>query len=141
MKVLIDTNVIISAILKDKIPEKILLFVISNENIHWIVSSDILKEYEEILKRPKFKLPDALISKWCGMIQKFSHLIDVKDGYKFSRDQKDSIFINCALASNADFLISGDRDFENFQFKNNTKIISVSSFNALIIEGPLYSSH
>lgn len=47
MKVVIDTNVVISAAIADRNPEKIILFVVSNPDFYWIVSPDILAEYRE----------------------------------------------------------------------------------------------
>jgi predicted nucleic acid-binding protein len=46
----------------------------------------------------------------------------------FPRDRKDAKFLACALAGNADFLITGDRDFTEVETLGNTKIVSVSGF-------------
>jgi predicted nucleic acid-binding protein len=51
----------------------------------------------------------------------------------FPRDRKDAIFLACALESQADFLITGDRDFEDIDNFNGTKILSVSQFNAFVM--------
>ena len=45
MRVLVDTNVVISAILRDRVPEKVILFLIGNEAVEWVVSAEILAEY------------------------------------------------------------------------------------------------
>ena len=58
MKVLIDTNVLVSAALKDKDPEMVILFVAEQPDFEWIVSAEILAEYKAVLSRPKFSLPD-----------------------------------------------------------------------------------
>ncbi|HCU23831.1 MAG TPA: putative toxin-antitoxin system toxin component, PIN family, partial [Deltaproteobacteria bacterium] len=50
------------------------------------------------------------------------------------RDQKDAKFLECALSANADFLITGDRDFHQAQKLVNTTIISVSLFKKLICD-------
>ena len=57
MKVLLDTNVLVSAILKDGEPERIVRFIVSRGDIEWIVSTDIMKEYKTVLARKKFGLP------------------------------------------------------------------------------------
>ena len=54
MKVVIDTNVIISAILKNRTPEQIILFIAEQNESEWLVSSDILTEYKAVIHRPKF---------------------------------------------------------------------------------------
>lgn len=51
MKVIIDTNVLVSAALKNKDPEAAILFVASEPDIEWIVSAAIITEYKEVLAR------------------------------------------------------------------------------------------
>jgi predicted nucleic acid-binding protein len=60
MKVLIDTNVIVSAALRDKDPEAVVLFVAAQPDWEWIVSTDILTEYQDVFSRPKFGLPNEV---------------------------------------------------------------------------------
>jgi predicted nucleic acid-binding protein len=52
----------------------------------------------------------------------------VKIEVDFPKDRKDAKFIACALAGNADFLITGDRDFTEVETLGNTQIVSVSGF-------------
>ncbi len=44
MKVVIDTNVVVSAALKDRDPEAIILFVAERPEFEWIVSAAILED-------------------------------------------------------------------------------------------------
>jgi len=59
MKVLIDTNILISAVLKDRLPEAIILKIIQSPDFIWLASAYILQEYKGVLARPKFKLSEA----------------------------------------------------------------------------------
>jgi uncharacterized protein len=61
MRVIIDTNVVLSAAFKDKDPESIILFIVSHEDFDWIISSSILEEYESVLARKKFGLPEDIL--------------------------------------------------------------------------------
>jgi len=134
MKVIIDTNILISAILKGKIPRIIIQFLIDSDDYKWIVSTEILAEYKSVLSRPKFKLSQEIISQWCDVLDIVTNLIEFKLDVNFPRDQKDAKFLACALASKADFLITGDKDFEDIKVLGNTKIISVSQFKTLVID-------
>ena len=59
MKIIIDTNIVISAALKDGIPEQVILLVSANpEKYYWFVSPEILREYREVIKRKKFNLSE-----------------------------------------------------------------------------------
>jgi len=44
MKVVIDTNVVISAALKDRIPEEVLLFVVRHPEFEWVATNEIVEE-------------------------------------------------------------------------------------------------
>jgi predicted nucleic acid-binding protein len=52
----------------------------------------------------------------------------------FPRDRKDAKFIACAQTVNADFLITGDRDFTEAQNLGRTRIISVSLFKQFFVD-------
>jgi predicted nucleic acid-binding protein len=52
----------------------------------------------------------------------------------FSRDLKDAKFLACAIAAEADFLITGDRNFTEIKNLGKTIIVSVSKFQKLIAD-------
>ncbi|NEO52089.1 MAG: PIN domain-containing protein [Okeania sp. SIO3B5] len=51
MRVIIDTNILVSAAVADGKPETAINFIISSSNYEWIVSEEILAEYREVLNR------------------------------------------------------------------------------------------
>ncbi|HQO02826.1 MAG TPA: putative toxin-antitoxin system toxin component, PIN family [Spirochaetota bacterium] len=132
MKVVIDTNVLVSAVLKDKTPEKVVLFAVTDPDIEWMVSEKILNEYREVLSRPKFKLPAGIIEEWVSLILRTT--IKIKPSVKINlpRDQKDAPFLECCVSSDADFFITGDLDFTGAQKIMSTKIVSLSQFDRLV---------
>lgn len=134
MKVVIDTNVLVSAVLKGRVPRAVIQFIFDNPDWEWIVSSEIIMEYKEVLSRPKFKLTDEVRASWFEIIDTFATLIDVNVSIDFPRDTKDAKFLACAVAAEADFLITGDSDFNQAQTLLNTTIISVSLFNKLVCD-------
>jgi uncharacterized protein len=134
MKVVIDTNVLVSAVLKGRVPKAVIQFIFDNPDWEWIVSFEIVAEYKEVLSRPKFKLTDEVRNSWFEIIDTFATLINVNVSIDFPRDTKDAKFLACAVASEADFLITGDSDFNQAQTLLNTTIISVSLFNKLVCD-------
>ncbi len=133
MKVIVDTNILVSAVLKGREPEKVLLFIIAAADIEWIVSPEILNKYKEVLSRKKFGLPKNLLKHWFDILEKSIVIIDVDLKQNFKRDTKDAKFLECALAADADFLITGDNDFSEAKKIINTKIVSLSCFRDLFI--------
>ena len=134
MNVIADTNVLVSAILKNKAPEEVILFIAKSPDIEWIVSPQILKEYREVLSRKKFGLPEDIKSAWFSALDSLTSIVDTDIHIEFHRDQKDAIFLSCAIASGADYFITGDKDFCEAQRLVNTTIISVSQFKRLVID-------
>ncbi len=134
MKVIIDTNVLVSAVLKGRIPRQVIQFICDHPDGEWIASKEIILEYKEVLSRRKFRLTDEVISAWIEIIDIFVTLIDVNLEIDFPRDRKDAKFLACAIAAEADFLITGDSDFNQAQTLVNTTIISVSLFHRLVCD-------
>lgn len=132
MRVVIDTNVVVSAIIRDRLPEKILLFIISREDFEWVASPEILKEYREVLRRAKFALSDSVLSLWDKRFQSSVAEWPVEISASLPRDETDAKFLACALASDADFLVTGDRDFDQARKIGRAKIISVGLFHELV---------
>ena len=134
MKIVIDTNVLISAILKDRDPERVLLFAASQMGVEWVVSHDILAEYKKVLARDKFQLPATLLLQWHAIFEAKTSLIAPGVDIDFPRDQNDAKFLICAISAGADFFITGDRDFSGAQKLLKTTIISVAEFIRLVVE-------
>jgi putative PIN family toxin of toxin-antitoxin system len=133
MKVVIDTNVLVSAILRDRSPEAVILWVLSQPDWEWLVSAEIMREYQQVLRRPKFAFSASLLSKWETLLERDTTPVSVDDQVEFPRDQEDAKFLACALSNNADYLITGDGDFSEAQKLLNTTILSVSLFKRLVI--------
>ena len=57
----IDTNVIVSAMLKwDSVPGQVVRLVFENRIVP-LLHSDIVEEYQKVLLRPKFHLPEQIV--------------------------------------------------------------------------------
>ena len=103
MKVIIDTNILVSAIIADGKPEETINFIIASDDWDWIVSEEILTEYREVLNRRKFKLSETIKHNWLNLIESAIAKIDVAVKVDFPRDRKDEKFLACAVVSEADF--------------------------------------
>lgn len=134
MRVVIDTNVLVSAVLKDRDPEAVIMFVSERDDMEWIVSPEIMAEYREVLSRPKFDLPDEIQQSWFDLLDALTISFDTDQKIDFPRDQKDAKFLACAISANADYFITGDRDFSGAQKLLSTTILSVSQFKKLVCE-------
>jgi len=134
MKIVVDTSVLISAAFRDRTPEDVILFIAEHNEFDWIVSDEILEEYREVLSRPKFNLPEEILNQWIEILKASTTAVDVNLTVDFPRDQKDAKFIACALAVQAHFFVTGDRDFTEARKLMHTTIISVSLFKKLVCD-------
>jgi uncharacterized protein len=137
MILIIDTNVIVSAALRDRDPEAIILFASETPDVRWIASPEIVAEYRSVLARPKFGLTSDILSRWSDVFTRHVELHGPAAPSLFPRDPKDSIFLACARSIAADFLITGDRDFDDPDVArrlDRTIIISVSLFKRLVCD-------
>lgn len=128
MKVIVDTNILISAAFRGGKPKIAIAHVIDSSSIEWIASYEIIKEYKEVLSRPKLKLSQITRQEWLKLIDLVVIPIDVKLTIDFPRDRKDAKFLACAIFSGANYLITGDKDFENIPVFGTTRVVTVSQF-------------
>jgi len=118
MKFFIDTNIIISAAL---FPNGKTAFVFSHIlESHDIIISDYTIEECRLIFQKKF--PDKLtaLNDFLGKIQftlfKNPRKIDEKK-FPHIRDKKDLPILAAAILSDADILITGDKDFDDISIK------------------------
>lgn len=58
MKIVIDTHVLVSAVIRDRLPERVLLWCLGNAQLEWLVTPAVMAEYIAVIQRPKFALPE-----------------------------------------------------------------------------------
>ena len=110
-KIILDTNVIVSALIQQSYPYKVVEKVLESEDIRLCVSDDLLREYYEVLFRPKFiKFTDffvnaqTLLLRIETMSQKFTPQVTLN----ILPDKDDNMLLELALESRADFLVTGN---------------------------------
>lgn len=108
MRILIDTNVLFSALLFPlSKPAKALLYVADNHEI--VLCDRNIAELRDILKRkaPKY-LPDAEV-----LFAELSYELipSVDHTEKLIRDAKDQPILNAAIVYDIDIILTGDKDF------------------------------
>jgi putative PIN family toxin of toxin-antitoxin system len=79
-------------------------------------------------------LPENVKQKWFDIIDALTTMVEVDVTVAFPRDQRDAKFLACAITANADFFVTGDRDFVQAQRLVNTTILSVSLFKKLVCD-------
>jgi uncharacterized protein len=130
LRLVIDTNVLISAALKpDGLQRTTFLLAITKPG-RLYVSTPILEEYAEVLARPELSIRRGLRLQLLQLIKNHGHLVAPSRQIEVTSDPDDNIFVECADAARADFLITGNR--KHFPtFWKNTKIVTPREFVSL----------
>lgn len=133
-KVILDTNVIISAFLKADSNPALILALGLEGSLTVCLSETIWQEYRGVLRRKKFQgLDQESIEKLLSMIKQEGLWVSPRISVAIlSRDPADNKFLECALESQADYLITGNtRHFPLKKF-HVTQIITPRDFIDLI---------
>ncbi len=107
----IDTNVLVSAMLKwESVPGSIVNLAIDGPIIP-VLNEDILKEYREVLSRPKFHLSDDIVSDIIESIKKVALFVDEEYIDIDLPDPKDRVFYEVVMEERKDedaYLVTGN---------------------------------
>jgi uncharacterized protein len=127
LRLVIDTNVIVSAALKPVSLQRTALLIAINKPARLYVSQPILAEYAEVLSRPELRIRWGLRVQLLQLIKSHSHIVRSSRRIEAASDPDDNMFLECADAARADYLITGNqRHFPTFW--KSTKVITVRDF-------------
>jgi putative PIN family toxin of toxin-antitoxin system len=130
-KIVIDTNVFVSALIQRSYPYFIVRELFSNNDIELCISDELLEEYYDVLNREKFSNYQDFSAKAQTLladIQKRAIKYFPAGKLKIINDIDDNKLLELAETSNANFLITGNtNDFTMKEYKE-TKIVTPKEF-------------
>jgi len=129
VQVVIDTNVVISALLFGGTPGE-LVPLWKEERIKAFISKEIIGEYLRVLAYPRFNLSEKEIDYLLYQeILPYFEITTTKPGpIILEKDPPDDKFIYCAQASGSKIIISGDRHLLSMKKYGQIEIISPAQF-------------
>ena len=133
MRIVIDTNVVASAVFFGGRPAELLRMVIRRE-LAAVATAEIVDEYQSTV--------NYLLDKYDGkglrisMVPIFSALeiIPASSRVEICRDPDDDKFISCAIDGHCRHVVSGDKDLLSLKRYGDIKIITVAEFLELFPE-------
>lgn len=133
-RVVLDTNILVSALIGNSYPKQIIFECIFDKKIIVCVSPQILKEYQEVLNRPKFDEFKDFKKKALILLNYFEEIAEYYEPtfkLDFISDEADNRFLELALTANAQYIVTGNfTDFDFTEFKS-IKIVSPQYFYEL----------
>jgi putative PIN family toxin of toxin-antitoxin system len=110
-KLILDTNVIVSALLSNALPARIVYDVVLTETVNLCLSDAVFAEYVEVLGRekfgkfPHFKAKAAIV---LNRLQEIATFHTTPVAVEILKDKSDNKFLELALASSANYLLTGN---------------------------------
>lgn len=126
VRVVLDTNIFISALVYGGIPEKTLRVVLAKE-IQVIISPVLQAELIDIITK-KFPLSLADMYLLEEEMQKSFVIVRPHIILDVVRDKDDNRVLEAAVEGNCDFIITGDRDLLDLGKYKNIKIVTPTQF-------------
>jgi putative PIN family toxin of toxin-antitoxin system len=130
-KIVIDTNVLVSALIQRSYPYQIVYDLFIGGKIQLCVSEPLMKEYYEVLARPKFaRYPDfisraeLLLAEIEIRALKFTPTIRLD----IISDKDDNMILELADECMADFVVTGNTNDFIMSYYKQTKIITPQEY-------------
>jgi putative PIN family toxin of toxin-antitoxin system len=129
IRVVLDTNILVSGIFWRGNPYKILQTCFQNK-LSLIISPAILEELQDVLRtEKKFELTKNDISSYMRLLISHSTLIEpVQTIDAIKDDPDDNMILECAAEGKADYIISGDKHLLSLNEYSGIKILSAREF-------------
>ena len=131
LRLVIATNILVSAALKPQGLQRTVVVIAMAKPARLYFSSKILAEYKEVLSRPEIRIRTSLRNQLLQLLQNRARVVKPLRRLKVTSDPDDNIFLECAGAARANYLITANlRHFPGFW--KQTKIVSSREFLDLV---------
>jgi len=128
MKIVLDANIFVSSFFWGGNPRLVLERAISKLD-ELFISEEILEEISDVLGRPKFHTSKNQIEYYIKSIKNVGNVIKAQKKIKNgSRDKTDNKYIECGIAANVDYIISGDIHLLEIKKYGKIKIVTAKEY-------------
>ena len=132
LKIVCDTNVIVSSLLSEYGNPRRIVDAAIEKRIANHTSPEMLKELAKVLKE-YLEFSDENIQSTIGVVLGYSLQTNPTERIReVMKDPKDDIVLECAVACDADFIVSGDRHLWELKEFRGIKIVKPAEFFKLI---------
>lgn len=130
-RIILDTNIVVSSLIQKNYPYYIVFDYVLNGQVLLCLSEALLREYRDVLSRPKFAQITNFKSNAEFVLNRFTKtalFYEPKIRLNIIKDKSDNKLLELADESNADFLITGNSLDFNFTHYKHTQILSPRNF-------------
>ncbi|NNJ97673.1 MAG: putative toxin-antitoxin system toxin component, PIN family [Gammaproteobacteria bacterium] len=135
MKIVLDTNVLVSGILSPNGPPAAVLRALLTERVTLCFDERIISEYRDVLTRTKFSFDLDLVEELIGFLEAAGSPTLASPLAVKLPDPWDQMFIEVAVSSNAGFLVTGNLKHFPETARAGIRVVSPRAFLDLLLEG------
>ena len=127
MRIVLDTNILVSALIVDGKPRALLNAIIT-KNHKLIFSRKIIEEFVEVTAEPRIQkyVTRHEVAEFLRDLAPVSKLVPVRSRLRVVRDQHDNPILAAAYDGHASYLVTGDEDLLTLKKFKRVKIVKVS---------------
>ena len=131
LRVVIDTNVVVSAIVWDGKPRELVLKLLEQHTV--ILSSQMLAELNDVISRDKFGVKTFQVKRFLADLTNKSKIVHSVGLFKIIvEDPDDNNILDAAYSGKADYIVTGDKHLLALGKFKRTKIITVNNMLEII---------
>lgn len=126
LRVVLDTNVLVSGLIMLGKPRE-LLSMISRREATLVLSKEILNELGKVTRRKKLTeyATEEQVERFVESLERIAEFVEPESHLEVADDPKDDIVINAAIDGEADLIVSGDHHILSLKEFRGIKIVSV----------------
>ncbi|MEW6222665.1 MAG: putative toxin-antitoxin system toxin component, PIN family [Candidatus Hadarchaeota archaeon] len=127
IKIVADTNVLISALISGGKPRQLVLRI-DGVDAKLVSSKPLLDEMISVLARDRIRryVSGTDVSEFLRYLGKRMILVEVMSKFRVVKeDPKDDVIVNTAYSAHADYIVSGDKHLTSLKSFKGIKIITV----------------
>lgn len=139
MKVLLDTNVLLSYILApegQRVVTDVVAACLGNDDIDLLVPSEQIAEIADKVANKRYfrtRIPQTTIEQFMRQLDSLSNLQQLEDIPAYSRGRKDDYLVAYGVVNEVDYLITGDKDLLVLNRVGTMQIVTPSQFRKLLL--------
>jgi len=125
VRAVIDTNVLVSALIHDGKPRKLILELLNKHTV--ILSRQMLAELADVAGRDKFNVTGSQVDRFLSIMVKMAKIVPDNALFKeVASDPDDDVVLNVAYTGKADYIVTGDKHLLTLNNFKKTKIVTVN---------------
>ena len=137
MRVVLDANVLLSAVISPRGTPAQILRLWEGEHFELVISPPILAELERVIHYPriqeKYSLSEEYVGQFLQSIGSGATVVDpAVELSVIEKDPSDDRYLECAVASEASYIVTGDGHLLDLEEYGGVAILNPAEFLALV---------